>query len=200
MELVDALKRRRMVRSFEDRPVPRPVLEALLGLATRAPSAGFTQGWDFIVLDRPDQTRRFWELTSDPEWRRSGRQSQALMRAPAIVIPTASPRPYLARYSEPDKQASGLSREEDWPVPYWLVDTAFATMLLLVAAVDAGLGALFFRIRAGERQLLDSLGVPPDRRPIGAVALGYPDRADRPSSSVARERRPLDEVVHWGRW
>ncbi len=189
-----------MVRSFQDREIPRATLETLLELATRAPSAGFTQGWDFVVLDRPEQTQRFWALTSTPEWRRAGARSEGLMRAPVIVIPMASAAAYLERYSEADKADRGLGREEDWPVPYWLVDTAFATMIALLAAVDSGLGALFFRIRTGEERLLAELSVPADRRPIGAIALGYPTGNDRPSASLARGRRRLEEVVHWGRW
>ena len=54
MELRDVVKARRMVRSYDpDRPVPTSTLTALLELATRAPSAGFSQGWDFVVLRTP---------------------------------------------------------------------------------------------------------------------------------------------------
>jgi len=66
--------------------------------------------------------------------------------------------------------------------------------------VDAELGALFFGIFSGERDLLAALGVPDEYRPIGAVAIGYPAAADRPSGSVGRGRRPVGDVVHRGRW
>jgi len=96
---------------------------------------------------------------------------------------------YLDRYAEPDKAGLGMETAEGWPVPYWLIDTAFATLLMLLTAVDAGLGALFFGIFQGERELLEHLGVPPGYRPIGAVALGYPADPDPLSLSLSRGRR-----------
>ena len=199
MELSEVVRRRRMVRSFQDRPVDPSVLDAVLRSALRAPSAGFTQGWAFVVLEGAEQTDRFWRHTLPPGERDDFRWP-GLLRAPVLVLPLASQAAYLARYAEPDKAGSGLHEEGAWPVPYWQVDCAFATMLLLLAAVDAGLGALFFGIFRGERELLADLGVPDDHRPIGAVALGHPADDDRPSASLARGRRPLSEVVHRGAW
>jgi nitroreductase len=198
VELDDAIRRRRMVRSFEDRPVPPDVVDAVLAHAVRAPSAGFSQGWAFVVLEGPEQTGAFWRAVTTPEWRASTRRA-GLLRAPVVVLPLAHRQDYLDRYAEPDKAGSGLDRAEAWPVPYWLIDTAFATMLMLLSAGDAGLGAAFVGIFRGEAHLLASLGVPEGYRPIGAVALGYP-APDFPSPSVARGRRPLSEVVHRGRW
>ncbi len=84
-------------------------------------------------------------------------------------------------------------------MPYWLVDTAMSTMIMLLAAVDEGLGALFFGIFQHQATLMRELGVPGGHQPIGTIAIGY--RApDRPSPSLARGRRPLDEVVHRGSW
>jgi len=200
MELQDAIDRRRMVRSFSREPVAPEVLDRLLANVRRAPSAGNTQGWAFVVLEGPDQTARFWDATLPPE-RRPGFAWPGLLRAPVIVVPLADPAAYVARYGEPDKAATGLGAGADaWPVPYWDIDCAFATMTLLLGAVDAGLGALFFGVFRGERELLAALGVPEGLRPIGAVALGHPDGADRPGRSAGRPRRPAAEVVHRGRW
>ncbi len=116
-----------------------------------------------------------------------------------VVLPLAHRQAYLDRYAEPDKAGSGLDRGDAWPVPYWLVDTGFAVMLMLLSAVDAGLGAAFLGIFRGEAELLDTLGVPDGYRPIGAVAVGYP-APDEPSPSLARGRRPVSDVVHRGRW
>jgi nitroreductase len=187
-----------MVRSFEDRAVPPEVVDAVLAHAVRAPSAGFTQGWAFVVLQGPPQTDVFWRTTTTPDWR-AGTRRAGLLRAPVIVLPLAEQQAYLDRYAEPDKQGAGLDRAEAWPVPYWMIDTAFATMLILLSAYDAGLGAAFLGIFRGEAELLAALGVPPGYRPIGAVAMGYP-ALDIPSPSLARGRRPVPEVVHRGRW
>ncbi len=203
MELSDAIRRRRMVRAFEGRPLPAGALDTILELGLHAPSAGFSQGWAFVVLEGPDQTRRYWDLTLPPaERERFG--WAGLLAAPALIIPLAHAQAYVDRYGEPDKATAGLGRSaDDWPVPYWLIDTAMSSMLMLLAAVDQGLGALFFGIFDHEDQLMADLGVPEGYRPIGTIAVGYRSSepgADRPSGSLARGRRPLDEVVHRGGW
>ena len=78
--------------------------------------------------------------------------------------------------------------------------SAFAVMAMLLAATNESLAALFFGIFAGERDLLDHLGVPEGLRPIGALLLGYAAATDHRSPSLTRGRRPVGEVVHWGRW
>jgi nitroreductase len=67
MEFQDVVRRRRMVRNYAERPVERDVVDRCLRNATRAPSAGFSQGWAFLVLDTPDDVRRWWEATTDPD-------------------------------------------------------------------------------------------------------------------------------------
>jgi nitroreductase len=199
MEFEAVLRRRKMCRSFDAAPVPPLVLARILASGQRAPSAGFSQGFAFVVLEGPDQTGRFWSHVSEPEWR-DDPTWPGLLRAPVVVIPLAHKQAYLDRYREPDKARFGRQEESAWPVPYWLVDTAFATMLMLLSAVDAGLGALFFGLARGEQELLADLGVPPGYRPIGAMALGWPAADDRPSPSLARGHRPVEEVVHRGGW
>ena len=54
-----------MVRNYDpDRPVPPEVVDKLLGYAIHAPSAGFSQGWGFLVLDDPASRDRFWAATT----------------------------------------------------------------------------------------------------------------------------------------
>lgn len=197
MEFQDVIRKRRMVRNFEPRPLPPGVLDRMLDNACRAPSAGFSQGWAFLACNGPQEMGRFWEAVSP------GREFAAagwpgVYHAPAAIVPLAHQRAYLERYREPDKAGTSLQDAAAWPTPYWLVDTAFATMVMLLTAVDAGLGALFFGIRDIPR-FRAAFGVPDDYHPIGAVVVGYP-APDRPSSSLRRGRRPLVEVVHRGRW
>ena len=203
MELSDAIHRRRMVRAFEARPLPPGTLDTILELGLHAPSAGFSQGWAFVVLEGREQTARYWDLTL-PEAERDRFPWAGLLAAPALIIPLAHAQAYVDRYGEPDKASTGLGRSaDDWPVPYWLVDTAMSSMLMLLGAVDQGLGALFFGIFDHEAELLADLGVPEGHRPIGTIAVGYRSTepgADRPSRSLARGRRPLEDVVHRGGW
>lgn len=199
MDFQAVVRRRRMIRSFSDAAIPPELLEQILANALRAPSAGFSQGWAFVVLVGQEETALFWDTISDAGWRAEPTWP-GLMRAPVVVIPLTDEPAYLARYSEADKAPHGLQEAAAWPVPYWLVDTSFATMLVLLSAVDAGLGALFFGLNHADDALMAALGVPDSYRPLGAVALGWADGQDRPSPSLARGHRPTEAVVHRGRW
>ena len=197
MEFTDAVRRRRMVRNFTADPVDGETLDRLLDLARRAPSAGYTQGFAFLVLEGREQVGRFWDITF-PAPERGGFRWPGLFTAPVIVLPCSSKQAYLDRYAEPDKGWTDRD-EARWPVPYWDIDCAFATMTLLLGAVDAGLGALFFGIFDGLPGLRRTFAIPEAFTPIGAVALGHP-APDEPSPSLARGRRPGEETIHRGRW
>ncbi|HUP84217.1 MAG TPA: nitroreductase family protein [Acidimicrobiales bacterium] len=199
MEFQDVVNRRRMVRNFEvDRPIPPDVLDRILTNALHAPSAGFSQGWAFLVLDNPADVERFWTTTwADGD--RAAFRWQGLFHAPVLVVPLSHKQAYLDRYAEPDKGVVD-KRESFWPVPYWDIDTGMASLLMLLTAVDAGLGALFFGIFPTHIPAFRAaFDVPDAYTPIGAIALGHraPDEA---SPSLKRGRRPLDEVVHRGRF
>jgi nitroreductase len=199
-----------MTRSFSSRPLPEGVLDEMVRLAARAPSAGKAQGWHLVVLEGED-TSRFWDITLPPS-RRDGFRWQRLLDAPTILLPFADPEAYTARYSEPDKAASGLGESPDaWPVPYWTIDASMSVMTLLLSAEDAGLGALLFGVFKGEADLRRSLGVPDRLELLGAIALGYatedaehPDRdADAASGqglSASRPGRAPGEIIHRGGW
>jgi nitroreductase len=199
MEFQDVVRRRRMVRDFSDEPVGRPLVEQLVDNATRIPSAGFSQGFAFVVLTDVGQRRLFWETTSGPEWRGES-ESEVLTRAPVVILPLAHKQAYLDRYALPDKAHTPLSREEFWPAPYWDIDTGFGVMLILLTAVDLGLGAVFFGIFQGATALMEALGVPAGYAPIGAIAVGHPTVGERTKPELATGRRVLDEVVKWERW
>jgi nitroreductase len=68
VELTEVVRRRRMVRRFARRPVPPETIDRILDLARRAPTAGFAQGVDFLVLDTPAAVASFWEITDDPSF------------------------------------------------------------------------------------------------------------------------------------
>jgi len=197
MELREAILRRRMVRAFTDRPVAPDVIDRMLEHAIHAPSAGFSQGWAFLVLTEPEDRGRFWDAVFPTD--RGSFAYPAVFNAACIIVPLSHKQAYLDRYAEADK--GWADRDETrWPVPYWHTDTAMAAMLILLSAVDEGLGALFFGI-FGEHidAFRTAFGVPADLFPIGAIAVGH--RApDTPSPSLQRGRRGLNEVIHRGRW
>jgi nitroreductase len=196
MEFAQVVRRRKMVRTFQDRPVAAEAVERILQAGRRAPSAGFSQGFAFLVLETPEQTAAFWRAVSgEPGWPQEG-----LRRAPLIVVPLANKQVYLDRYAEPDKGWTDRD-ESHWPVPYWTVDTAFAAMLMLLAAVDEGLGALFFGLHPPDYLALHrAFGMPREWEAIGAIAVGHPAPDPIVSSARTRPRKPVDEVIHRGRW
>jgi nitroreductase len=197
VEFQDVVQRRRMVRNFDDRPLDPGVVERVLANGLRAPSAGFTQGWAFLVLERREETERFWSASFEDAEARARFRWQGLFHAPLLIVVLSHKDAYLDRYAEPDKGWTDRD-EHHWPVPYWDVDAGFAALLMLLTAVDAGLGALFFGIFEPDR-FRAAFGVPDAYAPVGALAVGHP-LADEPSPSLVRGRRPLDDVVHRGRW
>ncbi len=187
-----------MIRSFEDRPLSREMIDRVLANGRRAPSAGHSQGWSFIVFDGKDQCTRFWRV-ADPEQRGWKGGWPDLYNAPLVLVPCSEKDVYTARYALPDKGWTDRS-ESHWPVPYWDIDTAMAAMVVLLTAVDLGLGALFFGIfRMNEFK--EVFGVPAHVMPIGAIAIGHPKAVDRPSPSLkVVGRRAAPERLHWGAW
>jgi nitroreductase len=201
MELHEAIRDRAMVRSFSVDAVDPATVDRLLRAALRSPTAGNTGGTAWVVLQGPEQTSLYWRATTDEEWRSTSRRWEGLKRAPVLLLAYTSPDAYLARYAEGDKSRSGLGLGiEAWPVPYWFGDAAFGVMAVLLAAVDAGLGACILGNFRGEGALAHSLGVPDGWRLFGTVALGHPDGADHPSPSLGRERPPDEARVRRGGW
>lgn len=187
-----------MVRAYTTEPVPPGLVDELVELARRAPSAGNTQPWAFVVLEG-DDTATLWDITLPPD-RRERFSWPGLLDAPVVIVPVVRPGAYTERYQEPDKVRSGLGESEaSWRVPYWWVDGGMAVHALLLAATERGLGALFFGLFDHERAVLDALEVPDGWRALGAIALGWPG-ADRPGRSAGRPRPELTTVLHRRRY
>lgn len=204
VELGEAVRRRHMVRSFVERPLPHEVVDRLVRATLAAPSAGNTRGTAWIVLEGAEETTRYWTAATTAPWRAGAWRWPGLSRAPVIAVSLASPWAYLSRYAEADKAPGGadlgLSESEDaWAVPYWFADAAFGVMTLLLGATAEGLGACFLGNFRAETEVLSAFGVPSGWRLFGAVALGYPAGDDPASASLARPG-PAEDRVHYGRW
>jgi nitroreductase len=197
MEFQDVVRKRRMIRSFEDRPISAALRDRLLDSARKAPSAGYSQGFSYVVFDGKPQVARFWDV-ANPE-RRGWDKWPDIWNAPLMLVPCSEKDVYTERYARPDKGWTDRS-ESHWPVPYWDIDTAMSAMIVLLTAVDAGLGALFFGIFR-MKEFKEAFGVPDRVTPIGAIAIGYAKKKDKPSPSIKIVgRRPSEGLVHWGRW
>lgn len=206
MELEEAVRRRRMVRSFAPEPLEPGLVDGLLDASLRAPTAGNTRGVSWLVLEGA-QTARYWDHATTAAWRAASERFAGLSRAPVVALSVCSPAAYVARYGEADKVASGLGPVEGdgggaaaWTVPYWFGDAAFSVMALLLGATAAGIGAAFLGNFRGEEELLAALGVPPGWRLFGAVLLGRPDGHDHRSPSLGRQPEAGAGTVHRDRW
>lgn len=190
-----------MVRHYLDEPVDPVVLDRVLAAGLRAPSAGYSQGFALLVLTDPADRERFWEVSATPQetasW--SPETLAGVRRAPVLAVALSCKRIYLDRYAREDK--GWTDRDESrWTVPYWHVDTGMVALLMLLQAVDEGLGALFMgmppaTIPAFRREF----GVPEDHDVVGVVCLGHPDPA-APKRDLRSRRRDPDGVIHRGRW
>lgn len=198
MEFDHVLRRRRMVRDYDPgRLVPQAALDSVLRAVTRAPSAGFTQAVELLVLTSAEQRASFWALTADGE----SRWLRGMRGAPVLILVWTSREAYLDRYAQPDK--GWVDRDPArWPAPFWFVDAGMASMAALLAAVDAQLGACFFGVPTDRvAAVRKHFGVPTDQLNVGVISLGYPDPAERRSGSPSRRaRRPVEDSLHHGRW
>ena len=202
MEFQDVVDRRRMVRNYAETPIDPEIVERALRNATHAPSAGFSQGWAFLVLDTPADVRRWWQVTTDPGSLASPDDWLAgMMRAPVVIVPCSSKAAYLRRYAESDK--GWVDQDEArWPVPFWHMDAAMASLLILLTAVDADLGGCFFGVPVDKvAAVREEFGIDPDFDPVGVITLGHRTTDTGNAGSPARRpRRQPEEVVRRGHW
>src|SRR5438045_1617419 len=143
MEFQDVVRRRRMVRSFDPRALPPEVVGRILLNAQRAPSAGFSQGWAFLVFEGAEQTQVYWDAVGPTDT--DAFRWQDLFKAPLLIVCLSNKQAYLDRYAEADKGWTDRS-ESRWPGPHWDLDTGMAALLALLTAVDPQLGAPFLAV------------------------------------------------------
>jgi nitroreductase len=171
METWEAIRSRRNVRSFDDRPIPGDHLDEILEAGRRSPSSQNWQPWDFVVVTERAQLARL---------SRAGPGAGYLAGAAAAIALVAS--------------APEQGRRRD-RLQY---DLGQATMSMMLAAAGLRIGSGHVGV-ADQDLAREVLGLPPDKICAYIIALGYP--ADRPLSLIRRpDRRPFDEVVHRGRW
>jgi len=171
METWDAIRARRNVRTYDDRPIKAGDLDRILEAGWRAPSASNRQKWDFVVVTDRSQLQ---ELST--VWRGAGHVAGS---AATIVLVLG----------EPDAERYLLMDQ---------YDLGQATMAMMLAAADLGIGSGHSAV--GDQDACRRiLGVPEDRVCAYMIALGHP--ADRPLTPILHpDRRPFTEVIHRGRW
>ncbi|HKM50461.1 MAG TPA: nitroreductase family protein [Candidatus Bathyarchaeia archaeon] len=197
MEFDQVLRKRRMVRNFQPKSFSLEKINRILEVAQKAPSAGFSQGWAYIVITRPDLRKKIGILQGEEDFYAKRRFHKFISEAPVLIVACTSELLYHERYGEPDKRRED-GREVEWTVPFWYFDLGCACMLIFLAAVNEGLAAAFTGVFRTE-QMRMLLGIPNHFHPVGVISVGYPD-SDVKSPSLRRGRRPAREVVHFEQW
>ena len=170
LDVLEAIKTRRSIRKYQDKPVEEEKLNKVLEAARLSPSAANFQPWDFIVVKEKAAKERL--LTAYPRpW---------FSTAPIIIVICATP-----------KKAWKRSDGEE----FWKVDAAIAAQSMILAATAEGLGTCWI-CAFDEKKAKKALGVPESVRAVVMMLLGYPDE----QKGKVTERKPISEICHYDRW
>lgn len=184
METLEAIRTRRSVRKFSDRPVTEEQLNQVLEAARQAPSWANMQCWRFVVIQNRKVREQISELSYvdeyfAPKGYKFNPAQKALSQAPVVIVACA------------DQERSGAL----WGQNYYLTDLGIATQNLMLAAHAQGLGTVFVGV-FDEPQLRELLGIPEQIRIVGLFPLGYP--LSEPKAGPPR--KPLEKMVFQEKW
>jgi nitroreductase len=196
MDFEQVVRKRRMVRNFKSDPIPEEDLNKIMELSLHAPSAGFSQGWSYVVVRDENLRKEVGRVQGETENNQSP-FGNFISKAPVAIVACTSEQVYHRRYQEKDKIRED-GTEIEWPTPYWHFDIGAASMIILLAAVDLGYSAVFTGVfdPPGMKKLLS---IPEEYHPVGVISLGKGAK-DEKSPSLKRGRKPLDRVVHYESW
>ena len=176
METMDAIKSRRSVRVYEDRPVDKQVLEGVLEAALMAPSWKNTQTAGYIVVESQEMKEKLMEAL--PPY-----NARTVSTAPVVIVMTAR------------KERCGYNRDGSFTTQkgdrWEMFDNGIACQTLCLAAWDQGLGTCIMGIYDEDR-LPELLKVPEEQYVSAVVAMGYPGE-----TPVCPKRKTLEEKVRY---
>lgn len=184
MDLFEAVRTRRSVRKYSDKPVEDEKLQAVLEAVRLAPSWANMQCWRMVVVKDKSVKEKISELSFvesyfSPKGYKANPSKKALADAPVVIVLCADPA------------QSGAIRGQD----YYLTDCGIAAENLMLAARAEGLGSVFVGIYE-EEKLKQALNIPASIRIAGLFPLGYPleEKKDGPP------RKPLSEICFAETW
>ena len=172
MELQDAIKARRSIRRFEDKPVDDDIINKILELGQLAPSAGNLQPRDFVVIKNHETKEKL----------AAAALNQRFVSEAPVVIAVCANLQRTAHYG---------SRGRDL---YCIQDSAAAIENMLLAMVDLGLSCCWVGA-FDEHAVSKILNLPSHARPVALLPIGYSEVKKGPA-----KRMPLDELVHNEKW
>ncbi|MEM2608721.1 MAG: nitroreductase family protein [Thermoproteota archaeon] len=183
MEVFEAIRTRRSIRVYEDKPVEEEKLRIVLEAARLAPSAGNRQPWRFIVV-------------TDPKVKEEIKLAKERKIPP---LPANAPkRPFKSPVEVAPVLIVGCAMPgESFPgTDFWKIDVAIALQNLVLAAWEQSLGTCWIGVFHEEEEVKKILGLPEEARVVAMVALGYPTESKEP----VKDRRPLEEIVRYNHW
>ncbi len=170
MDVLEAVKKRRSIRSYLDKSVEEEKLLKVLEAARLSPSAVNFQPWHFIVVkDKVAREKLFQAYPRN--W---------FAKAPVIIVVCASP-----------EKAWRRSDGEE----FWKIDAAIAMQSLVLAATSEGLATCWIGA-FDEKKAKEALGIPANIKAVVMTPLGYSAEEKGPVT----ERKPIEQIVHHDHW
>ncbi len=170
MDVIDAIRTRKSVRAFLDRPVEEAKLNAILEAGRLAPSASNRQEWRFVIVRNHETRKKLAKVAG----------GQAFVgEAPALIVACAQTDGHVMRCGQ-------LS---------YPIDVAIALDHITLAAVEQGLGTCWIGL-FDERKVKEILSIPEEIRVVELMPLGYPAEP----AAKEKRRLPMSDIVKYERW
>jgi nitroreductase len=184
MEVFEAVRNRRSIRRFSERPVEDDKLNTLFEAVRQSPSWANFQCWRFVVVREPSVKEKlsgfsYVESFFAPLGYKVNPAQKGISEASVVIVACADPA------------KSGNIRGQE----YYLTDLGIASQTLMLSAHRMGLGTVFVGV-FDEEEVKSLLGIPDAIRVVGLFPLGYPLHEKTEGTS----RKPLDEIVFYGKW
>ncbi len=168
MDIFEAIKGRRSIRSYKKQDVPDEIVTKLVEAAIMAPSAGNVQPYHFVIV-RSEKIRQ--------QLSKAAFNQKMLLDVPVVIVVFVDEKQASKKYGERGKKL------------YCIQDTAAATQNILLAASSMSLGTCWIGAFS-ENDVKKAVNAPKEMRPVAIIPIGYPNE-----SPEQRSRRSFDEVV-----
>ncbi len=170
--LYDLARQRYSCRAYSSKPLPRPVITAILDVARLAPSATNRQPWTFLVADTPELTAEICKAYTR-EW---------APQVPAYIVVCGH-------------------HDQAWHRPldgkdHTDIDVAIAAEHICLAAASLGVGSCWI-CAFNPDAVCESFNIPEGTEPVALIALGYPENG---FSAPEKKRKNIDQIVKWGKF
>ncbi|MBS3817699.1 MAG: nitroreductase family protein [Candidatus Thermoplasmatota archaeon] len=173
MEFKEVAEKRRSVRSFEQKEIPKEDIEEIIEIGHTAPSAGNRQARDFILISDQKEKEKLVENAYGQSF---------IAEAPWVIIACAHQKRSAERYGERGRDL------------YSIQDASAAVENILLAVVDKGYASVWIGAFEEEKVKVQ-LDIPEGVRPVAILPIGYPDE-----TPTAPKKMDADELTHHGEW